>query len=448
MKRIGIVLPIFSLPSGPEGVALGDVGRYLEFLDSCGVHLWQILPLNPTDVHGSPYGSYSLNGGNLAFLDEALLEQEGLFAPGAFRFSALKEERLLQGLRLGEVAQLPGYREFRKKPWALATALYRHFMALYGTGDVRQWGEEGDFKRALEWAAAPEVEAHLALEFLFHRQWGQVMDFAHSLGISIVGDLPYYPGKFSVEAWAFPGDFKLEDGRILASGGVPPDGFSQEGQYWDTPVYDQEAMAQNGHAMWRERISEALERFDYVRLDHFRGLDQVFEIPAGKSPRQGHWQPVAGLEILEGFSRERLLAEDLGFLDESFHSFARKAGIRGMEVMVFEDGSAPPRPEKVYYTGNHDTESLAQFAKRAQSMDHWRKKLPQVNRAQLLTEALHRENSWVMVQHVDFFDGTEDFRINTPGTSRGNWRAKIGPQLMGREARDIIKSTVRKAGRK
>ena len=395
----------------------------MDFVKEAGQKYWQILPLGPTGYGDSPYQSFSAFAGNPYFISPDALVEEGLLteeeAAGAVYggpASSISYEWLYQtrfillrkayqrwkkqkkqgehpggdavsgagagsGTGTGDAASM-SYEAFLKEneSWLPDYALFMALKEAHGGAGFRDWEEPVRMRRpeALKKARqdlADEIGFHLFLQYTFERQWMALKAYANRKGISIIGDIPIYVPADSAEVWAYPELFQLrEDGTCKAVAGCPPDGFSATGQLWGNPLYDWEHHARTGYAWWINRMARCRSLVDIVRIDHFRGFDQYYAIPAeSEDARVGQWEDGPGIALFNAVEKEipglTIIAEDLGYITDSVRQLVRDTGYPNMKVLEFafdsrdssgKDNYLPFHYEKncVVYTGTHDNETL------------------------------------------------------------------------------------------
>lgn len=401
----GIVLHVTSLP-GRGGI--GELGagarRFVDFLAGCGLRLWQVLPLGPTSLEGwsSPYHASSAFAGDPlllsleALVDEGLLERGVLddapaLPAGHVKFSEVvpfKEAALARASAAFRARASPEQRaafarfQQEARAWLDDHALFAALREEQGVswdawpGPLRARAPEAleEARRRL----ADRIAHHEYLQFEFHRQWAALRRHAGARGVRLVGDLPFYVCHDSADVWAAPWQYRLDpETRLpLVAAGAPPDVFSEEGQRWGNPVYDWSRLAQDGHRWWIERARQALRRFDLIRLDHFRGFEAFWVIPAGApSAAQGAWERGPGLELFAAMRRELgalpIVVEDLGVITPEVHALREACGFAGMAVVQLAFDGDPDNPHLPHrhapacaaYTGTHDTMTAAQWAR-------------------------------------------------------------------------------------
>ena len=416
---LGVLAHITSLPveqgatAKPEAETqpgtLGAPARaFVDWLAQAGARYWQVLPVNPTDEYGSPYAGISAFAGNLRLLEADAEPDESLFDTPDY-----------QDFRTREADWLEPYAAFmaiRQKmgddiPWQEWPEAYLHFSPSIIEADP-------ELQAATEkWAQA---------QYRFEREWRELRAYANERGVKIVGDMPIYVSADSSDVWANPHIFQLDEaGMPAVVAGCPPDAFAEEGQVWGNPVYDWDALAQDGYRWWLRRLARAFDLYDFVRLDHFIGFCRYFCIPAGEKATAGSYEPGPGLEFFHAARRKfgalPIIAEDLGAITPAVRTLVAACGFPGMDIVQFVDGNDPlsgyvPRPEKVSYTGTHDNQTLVGYAAA---------RYPQGDAREVafkLAEAVAACGAPVVVLPLqDLMLLDNDARMNTPGTAKGNW---------------------------
>ena len=465
IRSAGVLLHISSLP-GKYGI--GTLGKeaylFAKRLAKSGVRYWQILPLVQTGYGDSPYQSVSCTSGNPYLIDPDILAEQELLTgkelkalrrKGNVDYGALYTERY-QTLRTAYSRFFFDSAEFRAYVDEGTHEDYALFMTaktVFG-GSFCDW-EEGIRRRepqALEKLRTDYHEEYLFWQFLqyeFDLQWKALKEYCNSLGIRIIGDIPLYVAYDSADVWAHPELFKL-DGELKPAkvAGVPPDYFSETGQLWGNPVFDWTAHKKEDYRWWRARLAQALKTYDLVRIDHFRGLDRYYEIDAGEETAvNGAWQDGPKDELFKGVDLSRIIAEDLGEMDDGVRSLIRRTGLPGMKVLLFafdgdEDNAFLPHnihENSVCYTGTHDNDTVAGYVKSLTAEEFLllrsrvAKELDLVGMnirigqtperfAKTLTEIAMASSAGLAVVPVQDLMGLDNTcRMNHPGTNGGNW---------------------------
>ena len=423
-RKAGVLCHISSLGTPVLGTPAKE---FADYLASAGMKIWQVLPLNPTGLGGSPYSSYAAFAGYPAMINRE------------------------------ELPDHSGYEQFcrENKGWLCAYIAYSVLKEMHEERPWYEWPDEykfGDPSRLIE-ILSPEhggrIEELAKDQYYFHVQWKELKDYCNSIGISLMGDLPMYMAKDSADVWAEKGIFRLdENGAQKVHAGVPPDAFSEDGQDWGNPLYDWDILKENGYDWWLRRLRQCAERFDILRIDHFRGFSEYYAIPEGESPKKGSWQHSAGLAFFRAVSSMlkeenldmKLLAEDLGFLDAGVKNLLKLTGLPGMDIWQFtNDEMMAMEPDKAacraFYTGTHDNDTLAGFVKSALQKDQNGASDASVHgnlTGKIETECLRiirkiyeSPAALAMIQVQDMFLLGSEARINVPGIAEGNWTWKM-----------------------
>lgn len=426
-RRAGVLLHVSSLKAG-----LGSGGRaFIDWLASAGFTVWQILPLGPTGADGSPYWVRSDSAGNAALIDPS----------DAAPVHSSEFQAFLEGSRdwLDDYATFEVLSSLnRGAPWWTWPSEYRD----------RQPAAMERVRREL----AQSIRAIREQQFSFAWQWRRLHEYAHSRGVYLFGDVPFYVAPDSAEAWSNREQFQLDaTGRPTAVAGVPPDYFSELGQLWGNPLYAWDAMKKDGFRFWRSRIRRQLERVDLLRIDHFRALAAHWSVPAGApDARGGSWQPSYGRELLQLLKTENptlpVVAEDLGVITPDVEALRRDFGLAGMRVMQFGfDGSGdnvhlPHMYEQtsVAYTGTHDNDTTVGWygsldAETQRRVDYFLRAAPGQMPQAMIHALMASVAQLAVVPMQDVLGLGSEARLNTPGTVTGNWSWRLPENCLTQE---------------
>lgn len=482
MRASGILMHITSLP-GPYGVGTMGKGAYhfIDFLQASCQRYWQLLPLTPTGYGDSPYQSCSTYAGNHYLIDLDMLVEEGLLKteeitachwgddPERVDFGLLYKNRM--GLLRKAFARYrdtdQSFAKFRARN-DLWLPEYADYMALKDRKDGKPWYQWEDSLKFCHrdnasvsfHASHEEIQFHCFVQYLFDIQWEKLRAYAHSKGVSIIGDVPIYVPYDSVDVWANPKWFALDETLApTAVAGCPPDYFSQDGQLWGNPLYRWDLLKEAGYLWWIRRLQAAAKRYDVIRIDHFRGFAGYYAIPYGAgNARGGEWRTGPGLDFIRAVQASLpdtpMIAEDLGLLTEDVHRLRDASGYPGMKVLSFafdadSNHSYLPHTYKhntVCYTGTHDNMPLRQWF--AESPD---RTVDFANRYMgypenpvwgMIRLALSSPADLAIVQMQDYLELGKEARMNFPGTqdrSNWSWRAKDGfcTEKLAEEIKDL-----------
>lgn len=393
-KGKGILCPLFSLPGGTMGQGAYD---FLDAIHQAGYQNWMLLPLCPAGDGDSPYSSRGIFAGDPRYIDPDV------------------------------TVDMAGYADFCRNN-AFWLEDYVLFTVLRRVNENRPWQCWPEQERnrtnlpALRKRYAKELEALRQEQYRFFCQWNQLKQYAKTLGIALIGDLPIYAAVDGADTWAHRELFQLDaQGYPTLRAGCPPDYFAPEGQDWGNPLYDWERMARDGYDWWAKRVQQALSQFDFVRMDHFRGFAAYYAIPAEETAKSGYWMKGPGVALFQTLAEKLgqlpIIAEDLGALDSQVTVLLRHTGLPGMNVWQFnarEMVAMPPEEaeNRVFFSGTHDNQTLRGFLE-TQGSDT----APE----EILNELLSSHAAAVILPVQDVLGLGDEARINVPGVPTGNW---------------------------
>ncbi|MBD3316485.1 MAG: 4-alpha-glucanotransferase [Chitinivibrionales bacterium] len=477
-RSSGILLHVTSLPS-PYGI--GDLGpgayQFIDSLAEAGQSYWQLLPLGPSSVEvgNTPYFSTSAMAGNPLLVSPERLLKWNLINQGDLDSLRVPESGSVDFERV-EAARWPvlekAYRSFmegegdhrafetfcaEQSEWLDDYALYNLLRERFGR-NWSQWPVEYRERNAgaLEELANKEHEACCKSKFfqyLFFSSWFDLKKYCHGKGIYVIGDLPIYVGYDCADVWSRPDVFKLDDNRRpFAVSGVPPDYFSATGQLWNTPVYDWARLKECRYDWWVRRMEAVFARFDMVRIDHFRGLVQYWEVPAGeKTAMNGEWMDVPVYDffdtMLERFPGFPVIAEDLGTITPDVRDVMKHYGFPGMKVLLFAFGDDDPRhiylphmyeQNTIVYTGTHDNntvrgwfETEASEDARARLMRYLGKEVPVEDVGwEMIRLSMMSVSELAVLPVQDLLGLGDEARMNDPSKHMGNWKWRLMPEQL------------------
>jgi 4-alpha-glucanotransferase len=481
-RAAGVLLHPTSLPSA-FGVGAFDAAadRFLQFLQSAGFAYWQICPLGPTGFGDSPYQCFSSFAGNPNLIDPAPLVRSGLLPAASVEvlrrlplaatdFGALYEHKrplLFAAYQQWARAGRPdlGYGGFNafvteQSSWLESYALFSALKDRHGGAPWWQWPVAlrsfASARKSVTAETSSAIEAYQFIQYLFFGQWRQLRAKAAALGIAIIGDAPIFTARDSADVWAAPGLFQLDQatGQPTAVAGVPPDYFAADGQLWGNPLYDWPAHARSGYAWWIDRLRANFALCDIVRIDHFRGFEAYWAVPAdAPTARTGRWVQGPGLDFFHAVRAAlpgaRLIAEDLGLLTDATVALREATGLPGMAVLQFAFGGEANNPylphlhraNSVVYSGTHDNDTTLGWYATAdeRTRDHVRRYY-RVDGREIGWDFIRSGFSSVANLAVfplqDLMSLGSEARFNTPGKGQGNWTWRYTPDQLERLQRD------------
>ena len=470
MRSSGILMHITSLP-GPYGV--GTMGkeayRFVDFLEEAGQNYWQILPLTPTGYGDSPYQSCSTYAGNHYLIDLDQLVKEGLLEKQEVEgcrwfvteqrvdFGLLYQSRLAVLRKAFErFEENTEFRSFcrKQKAWLPDFALFMALKQKFNGMPWYQWEAPIKFRKPTalmecRTELAEEIRFYCFIQYLFYTQWEALRGYAHGKGIKIIGDVPIYVPHDSVEVWTDPSMFLLDqDLNPEAVAGCPPDYFSEDGQLWGNPLYRWDVHKKQNFSWWVQRMAAAGERYDVVRLDHFRGFEAYWAVPYGdKTARGGKWLKGPDMDFIHAMKTQLphvdVIAEDLGMMTQEVYDLRDASGYPGMKVLGFAFDSEEPcehlpylyTPNTVCYTVTHDNMTTRQWLDTASEKAiryaaEYMNLTPQEGYVWgMIRTALASVSNLCIIPMQDYLELGEEGRMNLPGSQTDKnwtWRATGG----------------------
>ena len=493
-RTSGILLHPTSLPS-PYGI--GDLGQaaydFIDFLEKAGQHLWQILPLTPTGYGNSPYSSFSAFAGQPLLISPEHLEKMGLLEEWELDTAPENNEDLVEydkvskwktqifklafsRFEMKEDKELKKqYRQFVKENtyWLNDYAIYMACRDMQGQKEWFKWDEKylkstQKVKAELKKTLKDEIKYYCFIQFLFYKQWAELKAYANEKGIKIIGDMPLFVSLDSADVWANPKLFQLDSkGYPTKVAGVPPDYFSETGQLWGNPLYNWEVHEKNQFQWWVARVRHQLALSDYLRIDHFRGLESYWAVPAEEETAiNGEWVKAPGKALFETIEQELgkglpIIAEDLGTITPEVIELRDHFGFPGMKILQFafeseEESSFLPHQftttNCVCYTGTHDNnttrgwyDSASEYSRdkvrRYMNTDansiHW----------DFLRTCLGTIADYAIIPMQDILGLGEEGRMNVPGVAENNWAWRYRKEDISDGLAEGLKETTKLYGR-
>ena len=495
-RASGILMHITSLPSkygvGTFGQSAYD---FVDFLEETDQTYWQILPLTTTSYGDSPYQSFSAIAGNTHFIDFDLLAQSGYITKSDYDTvdfgddaAKVDYERIYRNRRpvlekavegfLTEASNRERLQQFvQRSPWLEDFAEFMALKEHFGNKALTEWDDEKAIQRDSETLETyrsqlkDAIDFHKVTQFFFDQQWYQLKKYANSKGIKIIGDMPIYVSADSVEVWTMPELFKLDENRRPAAvAGVPADEFSDDGQLWGNPIYNWSEHAKTGYAWWIERIKAGVTMYDLLRIDHFKGFSDYWEIRGDyETANDGSWQPGPGRALFDAvkdaLGELPIIAENLGYIDERAEQLLSDTAFPGMKILEFgffdTTGASEDIPHNytqntVAYAGTHDNEVINgwfdHLTDAQQSYaERYMHRLPGEKVTQMTLRTLYASVSNIAITCMqDLLDKPAESRMNIPNTLGGNWQWRMLEDDLTQEQKDFLKeiTTIYNRGRK
>ncbi|NVF12036.1 4-alpha-glucanotransferase [Anaerococcus sp. AGMB00486] len=480
----GIIMPIFSLPSD---YGIGTFGKeaykFIDFLAKASIGYWQILPLGPTSYGDSPYQSFSSFAGNPYFIDLDLLSEDGLIEKDDYsklnfgeyeeyidysilyniRFRILKKayENIDNNLK-EKIEEFKKEEEEWLKDYCLFMAIKKDQLDISWIDfdkDLRNRNPKAlkDFtKKHID-----DINFYAFIQYEFFKQWKNLKAYANRKHIKIIGDLPIYLALDSADAWANTKILKLDKDEKKPDfvAAVPPDAYSEDGQLWGNPIYNWERLEEDGFKFWMDRIRINLRLYDILRLDHFRGFESYYEVPAtDENAKYGKWQKAKGDEffkkIKEEFKDTEFIAEDLGFITKEVEDLKNKVGFPGMKVIQFafgEDFTSEYLPHNyernsIVYASTHDSDTLKGWfdnldeKTKEMVVDYFDIKEDESVNFKIIRALMASVSDIAIFQIQDLLELGNEARINKPGVLGKNWQWRLKKDILDEELSEKIKS--------
>ncbi len=464
-RRSGILLHPTSLP-GPwhSGDFSHNAYRFIEFLAAAGQSIWQMMPLGMTHADGSPYQCLSTHAGNTLLISLDWLVDKGWLEKDIWQRAEDDNQWRLNTLERACKTALETIDEKTRNDFERFVSGQKYWLDDYAKFVVIKQLEQGsgwaDWPQGLRRYEASSIEAAIKgfedqiqlrkfEQYVFFCQWRELRRFAHAHGIYLFGDLPIFVSGDSADVWAHREIFTVDDdGRGTIVAGVPPDAFTDDGQLWGNPLYDWDALRKSDFLWWTDRLRTHFSLFDMVRIDHFRGLEACWEVPAtSKTAKDGQWVKAPGPELLQKIQQQftdmPLVAEDLGIITAEVDNLRKQFSLPGMKVLQFAfDGDIGNHhlphnhsSDMVVYTGTHDNDTTASWYHH--ESDHTKQQVCRY------LECNDHDMPWPLVRSAmmsvaqtaifpmqDILGLGRGHRMNLPGTMEGNWQWRFDwPQV-------------------
>ena len=490
MRASGVLLPISSIPSTYGiGTFSREAYEFVDFLKKAGQTYWQILPLGPTGYGDSPYQSFSTFAGNPYYIDLEELIEEGYLTSkqcekcdwGSNTEYVDYEKIYRSRFQILKIAFYNSHIEKEKEFcsfveensfWLQDYALY---MAVKDSFSGKSWSEWDEDIRLRKPEAIAKYSEELKEEILFYefqqylfsKQWTKLKKYANDNGIQIIGDIPIYVAFDSADTWANPELFQLDENGIPTGvAGCPPDAFSATGQLWGNPLYRWDYHKETGYAWWIQRIGYCYKLYDVVRIDHFRGFDEYYNIPYGDPTAEfGKWEKGPGYDLFrvmkEKLGNKAVIAEDLGFLTPSVIKLVKKTGYPGMKILQFafdsrEESDYLPHnytKNSVVYTGTHDNDTTVGWygsicrRDRSFAIKYLNIKSNRNVEWEFVRAAISSVSDTAIIPMQDYLGLGSEARINTPSTLGDNWKWRMKKGQLTEELAEKIYKLCKLYGR-
>lgn len=488
-RSCGVLLHPTSLP-GRGGIgSLGEnARRFVDLLAEMGMSLWQVLPLNPPACGNSPYSAFSAFAGNPLLIDCDQLVAEGdldaydppsAHSPERADFPAVARSKLAALRRAASAFFAGGGTDRKEQFWRFCdTSAWLHDYALFmaikerrGGADWQRWPadearHDQDMYERLSRELGSEIGVQKYIQWQFFRQWRSLRDYAADRGIGLVGDMPLFVAYDSADVWSRRSLFLLDAaGRPTSVAGVPPDYFSDTGQLWGNPLYDWPEHRRQGYGWWIERFRHLFTLFDAVRIDHFRGFQAAWHVPAGeRTARQGAWVEGPGLSFFQAVAdvlgELPIIAEDLGVITSQVEELRDRCGFPGMKILQFAFDSGPGNPylphnhtrASVVYTGTHDNTTTRGWyddlsPEQRREVRHYLGCDSAEIVEGMIRLALMSVARTVLLPFQDLLALPGEARMNTPGTAEGNWDWRFSWEMVPQRLPRALAGMVSRYGR-
>ena len=482
MRTSGVLMHISSLP-GETGI--GTLGKeaydFINFLKAAGQTYWQVLPLCPTSYGDSPYQSFSTFAGNPYFVDFELLCNDGLLNKSDYNkidwgknaekvnFEKVYQNRftVLKKACKAFDKNDSNYKIFcvENDFWLEDFALYMAIKEKYNGKAWKDWNIDIKLRKKSALNSAKielmdEIEFQKTVQYFFFVQWNKLKAYANTNGVKIIGDIPIYVASDSADVWANPKQFLLDaDCNPIEVAGCPPDAFTDDGQLWGNPLYDWDYMKKDGYTWWKKRIAHQCNMCDVIRIDHFRGFESYYCIPADSDTAKiGEWRKGPGIEFFREIERDlgkkNIIAEDLGFLTPAVKKMLKQSKYPGMKVLQFafdtdEDNDYTLHnitKNSVAYAGTHDNDTIIGYmtksaprSTRKRARDYLRLTRREGYNWGFMKTVWSSNADTAIVTMQDLLGLGSEARMNFPSTTKDNWQWRAKPDYITDELTEKVK---------
>lgn len=481
--------------SFPSKYGIGDFGheaeQFIDFLQQTGQSIWQVLPLGPTGFGNSPYASYSAFAGNHFLISLDRLVEKGLLTQkeaekaylpfservdyeNAYRLKGellkIASERFYSSVDRTEKEKLDNFVR-SNRVWIDD---YTLFIACSKANDRKPWNawpadlaqRKSKAVKTFKKEQDSEIKYQTWLQYEFFNQWYTLKAYANEQGIRVVGDIPIFVDHNSADVWGNPSYFEVDkQGNRELVAGVPPDYFSETGQLWGNPLYKWSELEKNNYSWWIDRFRQMFELYDAIRVDHFRGFDEYWEVSADeKTAINGEWVKGPGKKLFKKIKKELgelpIIAEDLGVMTPTVEDLRDSFNFPGMKILQFafdSDSTNAFLPHNynqncVVYTGTHDNDtSLGWYNAAPEKQKHLAREYTRTDGSEIHWELIRLGMLSVADQAIfplqDFMDLGSEHRTNTPGTVKNNWQWRYSQEMLNNVDSQRIYSLVQLSNR-
>ena len=479
MRASGVLMHISSLPGNTGIGTLGDEAyKFADFLEKSGQSYWQVLPLCP-GFGDSPCQSFSTFAGNPFFIDFDLLVKDNLLHEEDFsRIEWGNDEEKVDFEKISSYrfdVLRKAYRNFmpdnayidfcsKNEHWLDDFALYMALKEKYNGNPWSKWEKKAltrdkQFLEEVSIELKCETDFYKTVQYFFFKQWNSLKRYANKKGIKIIGDIPIYVAADSADVWANPEQFMLDEKcKPIEVAGCPPDAFTEDGQLWGNPLYNWDYMKKDKYSWWKKRVSHLCNMCDVIRIDHFRGFESYYCIPAdSETAKIGEWRKGPGIDFFDEIRRDlgkiNIIAEDLGFLTPDVKKMLRQSRYPGMKVLQFAFDTDEENDyllhnfpkNSVAYTGTHDNDTVIGFMTktapvktRKRARDYLRLSKREGYNWGFIKAVLSSNSDTAIITMQDILGLGNEARMNFPSTTENNWQWRATSECMTDDLADKL----------